>query len=143
MKKGFTLIEVMLVVLIIGIISALALPNLKNISARNNTAKAKAELRALQIAVENYYLYHDSTCPAALSDLVTAVPIIIRKIPQDPYSKAGGVYGYAHSPNKKYYVVYSIGPSGGSASVGDDGIVSESNGPSCIYVSNTQEDTTP
>lgn len=144
MKKGFTLIEVMLVLVIIGMIAVVAIPTFKNMSVRNNTAKAKADLAALQIAVENYYLYHNGAYPSQLSDLETAVPRITRTIPKDPHSSAQAVYGYNTSSNKKYYVIYSVGPSGGgSAYVNDSGDLVESDGPNCIYVSNIQGDTTP
>jgi len=144
MKKGFTLVEMLIVVIIIGIIAAVTLPNFTNMSSRNNTAKAKADIRSLQVALESFYLYNSSAYPAALANLTTAVPTIIRSVPKDPYSPAKAVYGYGRSSNAKYYVVYSVGPGGnGSASVSDAGTLSESNGASCIYVSNVQEDTQP
>jgi len=144
MKKAFTLLEMMVVLAIIAVISAIAIPNLMRISVQKNSSKAKAELRALQVAVENYYLYHSSVYPAALSDLVTAVPSVVKAIGTDPFSKTQSVYKYNVSPNKKYYVIYSIGPSAnGSAVVTDDGVLTETNGASCIYVSDIQEDSTP
>jgi len=144
MKKGFTLIEILLVVVIIGIIAAIGVPNFSKFSSRNNTAKAKADIRSLQVAVENYYLYNNGAYPPALSNLTAAVPTIIRSIPKDPYSGSGAVYGYNRSPNTKYYVIYSAGPErNGSASVTDAGDLAESGGASCIYVSNIQEDAAP
>ena len=142
MKKGFTLIEILVVVIIIGIIAAVAMPNFRNVSSRNNTAKAKADIRALQIAVENYYLYNKSAYPSTLASLTTAVPSLLKSIPKDPFS--GAVYGYSRSSNGKYYAIYSAGPAkSGSASVTDAGVLTESGGSSCIYVSKIQEDTTP
>ena len=144
MRKGFTLIEILLVIIIIGIIAAVAIPSFTNMTTRNNTAKAKADLRSLQVAVENYYLYNASAYPPALSNLTATTPIIIRSIPKDPYSSSQAVYGYGRSPNAKYYVIYSVGPDrSGSASVTDAGVLTESGGASCIYVSNIQEDATP
>ena len=143
-KNGFTLIEILLVVIIIGVIAAIAIPNFNNLSNRNNTAKAQADIRALQVAVENFYLYNSSAYPAALSSLTTTTPVLLRTIPKDPYSSSGDLYGYNRSPNTKYYVIYSVGTTrGGSASVSDAGVLTETNGASCIYVSNIQEDTQP
>jgi prepilin-type N-terminal cleavage/methylation domain-containing protein len=143
-KKSFTLIEIMIVLAIIGLISAIAIPGLMRISLQKNIAKAKAELRVLQVAVESYYLYHNSTYPTALSDLPTAVPTIVRTIANDPFSNPQATYKYDSSPSKKYYVIYSIGSSGdGSASVSDAGVLTENSGLSCIHVSNIQEDATP
>lgn len=142
MKKAFTLIEILIVVLVIGIIAAVAIPSLNNVSARNNTAKAKADVRALQVAIENYYLYNNSLYPSSLSALTTAVPVIVKSLPNDPFS--GTAYAYNRSPNGKYFVVYSAGPSrGGSAYVSDAGTLTEADGANCIYASNIQEDAKP
>jgi len=144
MKKGFTVVEMLLVIIIIGIIAAVAIPNFSKFTTRNNTAKAKADIRSLQVAVENYYLYNSSSYPAALTNLTTATPVILRSIPKDPYSSSGAAYGYSRSPNAKYYAIYSVGPAqSGGASVTDAGVLTESNGASCIYVSNIQEDAQP
>lgn len=144
MKKGFTLVEIMVVVVIIAVIAAVSLPNFNRISVTNNTAKAKADIKSLQMAVESCYLNNKSAYPAALADITTAVPVIVRSIPTDPFSPSKAVYGYNRSPGAKYYVIYSVGPGeNGSAFVTDEGVLTEANGASCIYVSNIQEDTQP
>lgn len=144
MKKGFTLVEIMVVVVIIAVIAAISLPNFNRIAVTNSTAKAKADIKSLQMAVENYYLNNKSAYPAALADITTAVPAIVRSLPADPFSSSKAVYGYSRSPGAKYYVIYSVGPAGnGSVSVTDAGVLAEVNGASCIYVSNMQEDTQP
>ena len=143
-KNGFTLLEMMVVLFIIGLLSAITIPGLMRISLQKTTAKAKAELRVLQVAVESYYLYHNSTYPAELSELPTAVPTIVKAVVNDPFLSQPGIYGYNSSSNKKYYVIYSVGPSAnGSASVSDEGVLTENNGSSCIHVSNIQEDAQP
>jgi len=144
MKRGFTLLEVLLVLAIIGIIAGIAIPGLVNMSARNNNTKVKADIRSLQVALESYYLHNSSAYPSALSDITAAAPVIVKTLPKDPYSPSQAVYGYNRSPNAKYYVIFSAGPSGnGSASCNDSGVLTETNGASCIYVSNIQEDITP
>jgi general secretion pathway protein G len=144
MRKAFTLIEIMVVIVIIGVIVAIAMPNFNRLAVTNNTAKAKADIKSLQIAVENYYLYNKSSYPPGLDNLKTAVPTIVRFIPADPFSNSGAVYGYKRSPNAKYYAIYSVGPKkDGSVSVSDDGVLTETDGASCIFVSNIQEDLQP
>ncbi len=71
-QKGFTLIELMIVVAIIGILTAIAFPLYANIQARARLAKAQADARTLASAVV-VYSAHTGTLPAALTDMTSAV----------------------------------------------------------------------
>jgi general secretion pathway protein G len=53
-QKGFTLIELLIVVAIIGIIAAIAIPNLLNAIDRGKQKRTMADIRSIGTAVESY-----------------------------------------------------------------------------------------
>ncbi|HPO10347.1 MAG TPA: prepilin-type N-terminal cleavage/methylation domain-containing protein, partial [bacterium] len=55
-SRAFTLIELLIVVAIIGILAAIAVPNFMNAQTRARVSRVNAELRNLGVAMENYYL---------------------------------------------------------------------------------------
>ena len=133
-RKGFTILELMIVIAVISILVGIALPRFKGMQDEGNIARAKGELRMLQTAVESYYIHNNNALPAAPSNLTTAVPQIAPStLPTDPFG--GAAYGYNKSG--AWFVLYSIGPaSNGSATIDATGAVTETNGSSCIYVTN-------
>jgi type IV pilus assembly protein PilA len=54
-KKGFTLIELMIVVAIIGILAAIAIPNFLKFQAKSKQSEAKTNLKAIYTAQTGYY----------------------------------------------------------------------------------------
>jgi len=88
-RKAFTLIELMVVVLIIGILAALAVPQFVGQSDRAKEKKAKADLKTIGSAVEMYYT-EKGTLPGELDELV-GEDGYLRNIPKTPWD---GDYQY-------------------------------------------------
>ncbi|MFH1739654.1 MAG: prepilin-type N-terminal cleavage/methylation domain-containing protein [bacterium] len=56
MTRAFTLIELLIVVAIIGILAAIAVPNFLNARARATISRSYADIRSLQTAIESFRL---------------------------------------------------------------------------------------
>ena len=136
-KKGFTIMELLIVISVLVILIAMAIPRIRGIREEGNIARAKGELRTLQIAVEGY-LMRTKSLPAGLAVLTeeaTRPNLIGSSLPKDPFLNPPGDYGYKKSG--QYYIIWSVGPAqDGSCNVTETGDASESDGDSCIYATN-------
>lgn len=132
-RKGFTLLELLIVIAVIAILVGIALPRFKGMQDEGNIAKAKGEMRTLSTAIQSYYI-HNNAMPT-LTQLTTATPNIVGpSTPKDPFV-AGGATDYGFATSGTYFVLYSKSPSGsGSAGIGSDGTVT--GGASTVYVTN-------
>lgn len=79
--KGFTLIELMIVMTIVGILAAIAVPNYKWGIIKAKEAVLKEELHTWSTVIDHFYADHGKW-PQGLEELVTKK--YIRDIPKDP-----------------------------------------------------------
>ena len=90
-QKGFTLIELLIVVAIIGIIAAIAIPNLLNAIDRGKQKRTMADVRSLGTAVESYAVDNNFYPKVNSYGAVTPflMPIYIKTTPTaDGWNKA-------------------------------------------------------
>lgn len=112
MKKGFTLIELIMVLSIMSIVASIALPAFFSMREEGNLTKAQKEVTFLQSAVERYRQEH-GVLPATLVEGVSGCQApVLPKLAQDPWKTDGKNYGYKIgelSSGEDYYVIYTKG----------------------------------
>lgn len=85
-EKGFTLIELLIVVAIIGIIAAIAIPNLLNAIDRGKQKRTMADMRSVGTAIESYAV-DNNFYPKGMASVTAAgvsthvAPIYIKTVP--------------------------------------------------------------
>ena len=84
MRRGFTLVEILIVMTLIGILVAIAIPNFSKSTIRAREAVLKENLHQLRTAINHFYM-DKKKYPTALEDLV--VNKYLRAVPQDPITK--------------------------------------------------------
>ena len=77
-KKGFTLVEILVVVAIIALIAAIAIPNLIRARVNANEAAAQATLKAISNAMENYASIN-SKYPSTTTAVLGVTPPYLNK----------------------------------------------------------------
>ncbi|MDP0588566.1 MAG: type II secretion system major pseudopilin GspG [Candidatus Endonucleobacter bathymodioli] len=121
-QKGFTLIEIMIVVVILGILAAMVAPKLLNRPDQAKITVARSDIGTVSQALELYRLdngFYPSTDQGleALSEKPTMSPEprqwnpegYLKKTPMDPW---GRPYLYIQPGNHGKYDIYSLGVDG-------------------------------
>lgn len=129
-EAGFTLVELMVVIVIIGLLATVVMMNVLPSQDRAMIEKARADVATLEQAVDTYRL--EMLSYPRMSDGLEALVSqparlerperyrtggYIRRLPLDPW---GNPYHYVYPGRRAAYDVYSLGADGREGGEGND-----------------------
>ncbi|CAI1114271.1 type II secretion system major pseudopilin GspG [Serratia quinivorans] len=111
-SRGFTLLEMMIVIMIIGMLATLIVPNIMQSKDRANSKKVLSDLISLESALDMYYMDNGSYPPQDVGLLALIASDgggYIKRLPLDPWRNK---YRYSYPGEHGVVDIYSFGSDG-------------------------------
>ncbi|HKX46623.1 MAG TPA: type II secretion system major pseudopilin GspG [Planctomycetota bacterium] len=122
-RAGFSLAELMVVIVIIGLLAGIVVPNVVGYLGRAMTGRVKADVASIVQAIDQYAIHNAGKYPESLEDLIEppeegqAPYLKGGKIPLDPWKNE---YLYDAPTEGDNYRVYTLGKDGSPGGEKDD-----------------------
>ena len=144
-NHGFTLVEILIVVVILGILAAIVIPQFSQASSEARESSLKSDLQAIRSQIELYRIQHNDLLPTNAAELTLALTTktdiygdpwvtgvvgygrYMKDIPVNPFSQANTVGDASDGVGTAVDWVYTVTGTGVSATydfIADDGLSS-------------------
>ena len=125
-KSGFTLVEILIVVVILGILAAIVIPQFTEASTEAKTSSLVSDLQTMRSQIELYKIQHNDTLPgagtASFTESMTMYTTVLGAL-ADPQAPGDGVYGpYMQKiPTNQFNNLSTVRIDGAAAGAATDG----------------------
>lgn len=136
-RKGFTLVEILIVVVILGILAAIVIPQFTNASTAAKASSVQSQLQTLRSQIELYKNQHNNAYPTATGlatgawdwDKLTLFTDIDGGTAAAKNTATGHIYGpYVQQPSKNPFTVDKTAVAAAAAADGSVAWVMDANG---------------
>jgi general secretion pathway protein G len=113
-QGGFTLLELLIVIVIIGILALLIIPNITSAPKKARDTKRKTDITTVRKGLEEYFVNNNAypstggtgtyqNIATALAPLTTGSAPIIKNLPTDPKNSNPSQYAYTYASDGTAY----------------------------------------
>lgn len=118
LQRGFTLVELVIVMAVIAVILAVVMPTIRGMQQESMLTKAEGDIKAIKAAVTSYWRNNNSVYPPSIVALTTTSPQMLSAVPVDHWNTGSftgepGTYGYITGTDSTFgdwFLICTVGP---------------------------------